>query len=223
MKRIVLVFATLATLLAVVPRAEAQTVISGPFSSFGSQTVIPDGDFESGLSGWGTVGSVVTFSSSTAGPLFGTTSALGTITTPFAGAGAAITHQVNGLTIGTTYVLSAFFNTANLNPLAKAYVDLSDIAGDLDPGMMGGASGMQFAYAPFVATGTSVTVRFVVDVPGATQVPAGSFATVDNIAVTPSTAFSPAVAAAVAGPEPSAIALLAVVALGVMTRRFKKR
>jgi hypothetical protein len=208
-------------LLAPTAPARAQTFISAPFDNLGTQTLVPNGDFENGLTGWSIFNSMVTFTTSNVNPLVGVSSVRGTITTPFSGAGSALFQTVSGLTPGATYVLSAFFNTSNLNPLADAYIDLGDIAGEPQVGLPGGVIATQFGFATFIAPGNSVTVRFVVDATGAT-VPAGSFATADNIAVTPLASFVPVNAAASAAPEPGTLALLGLTGLplgGMMIRR----
>jgi hypothetical protein len=208
-------------LLTLTAPTRAQTFISAPFDNLGTQTLVPNGDFESGLTGWSIFNSTVTFTTSNANPLVGANSVRGTITTPFSGPGSALFQTVSGLTPGATYVLSAFFNTSNLTPLADAYVDLGDIVGEPQVGLPGGVLATQFSFATFIAPGDSVTVRFVVDATGAT-VPAGSFATADNIAITPLASFISPNAVASAAPEPGTLSLLCLTALplvGVAIRR----
>jgi hypothetical protein len=196
-----------AILVSLTTPAEAQTLVSGPFANLGNQTLVPNGDFENGLTSWNVFNTSVTFTTTNVNPLFGANSVRGAINTTITGPGSAITQVITGLTPGNTYVLSAFINTENLTPQAKAYVDLNDVFGDPDVGPLGGSSTV-FAYAPFVPINPSITIRFVVDAPNAT-VPAGSFATADNIAVTPLASFVPASPIASAAPEPGSLNAMA--------------
>jgi hypothetical protein len=205
--------------------AHAQASVSAPFSTLGNQTLVPNGDFENGLTGWGFFNSTVTFTPTTENPLFGTTSARGTINSPFAGPGAAIVQIITGLTPGETYVISAFINASQLTPLAKTYVDMNDIFADPEVIVLGGTPTTQFTYAPFVANSDSMMLRFVVDGAGPDLLPTGSFATADNIAVTPLADFIPVNSAASAAPEPGTLALLAMGGvLGIpAVRRARRR
>lgn len=201
----------------------AQFRISAPFDGLGAQTLVPNGDFENDLDGWGVFNSMITFAPTTENPLFDTTSVRATVTTTFSGPGAAIFRTVSGLTPGETYVLSAFINTSNLTPQAEAYVDLSDIFDDPQVGVPGGLPTTQFTYASFVANDTFVNVRFVVDAIVPNVVPTGSFAIADNIAVTPLASFIPVNSAASAAPEPTSLAILAIGGLSFLSARRRNQ
>jgi hypothetical protein len=171
-----------------VSAADGATLV-GPFVPLtGTWTTVTNGGFEIGLDGWDQLGpSLGTFNSSALAQE-GSSSAASEPATTFAGPGFGIA-RVRPVVPGETYVLSAFFNVAELTS-HRIHLDLSDVAFEAQPGdgdLLLGESAWQFAWQTFVVPDdvSSVRVRVVRDL----DVVFGETAYVDEIAITLATEF----------------------------------
>jgi hypothetical protein len=198
-------------------------VIVGPFSSNGTYNLIPNGSFETGsMTSFGDVADFRgVFRASTERSLLGSYSAIGQTKTNFVGAGyAAISGRLT-VTPGAQYVLSGFFYTAGLQS-GFLYLDLDDVGFDVHVFAPNKVSQWQFAYRTFTPTNNYVNVRLIRDgsvAAGSGNVFVNQFGFVDGVAVTPLSAFSPAVAI----PEPGSGMVIISVTLGFAVQCWNKR
>jgi len=193
-------------------------VVSGPFvEETGNWTVINNGGFENGTTGgWSDVnGSRGSWTASEALVFNGSFSAVAESSVDFVDFGFALAQPV-GLTPGELYVLSGFFNTSQA-VAGEAYLDLSDITNDPEPGsnragapLAFGLDEWQFASLSFTAPSSSVTVRIVRDA----IVTTSELVYADEIAITLASDFE----APVTIPEPSSIASL-LLSIALLTSR----
>ena len=196
----------------------ANAVIIGNSScGSGNYTLVPNGSFEGGITGWSNPFSKGSWASSSAEACVGNDSAISVPNQNFTGSGFAMQRTVTGLIGGDQYVLSGFFNVEGVAN-AEVYIDLNDILGE--PNLFNssghqGESGWFFAHETFTAPGSSVTVRLVMDLDVLTT----DVAFIDEVAITPLAQFQ----AAQGGNAVSEPAALGLIAAGLGLLGFARR
>ena len=168
------------------------TIVDNDLPNIGKWTTVTNGEFETGdLNGWSHIsantswGNLWTITSDRS--ISGNFSAKAVTNTAFNGAGYALQRTVTGLIAGEKYVLSGFIYTGELTS-GSTYLDLNDIANDLDIVAGYGIDQWQFVWKEFVAPSNQVTVRLVRD---GEEVKAGESAYIDDVAITPISQFIP--------------------------------
>lgn len=200
----------------------AEVIVLSPVEGTGNYDLVPNGDFDSGIGGWARINTEpYGFMSWDSSDGF---NGIGSITTdptvPRTGPGFAYQRQITGLDPSETYVLSAAFNVDSIDA-GQLYVDMTDVIGGdtgYRPTVLGfKPDGWFFTYNTFTPNGTTAFVRVIRDRYGNDLDPGGF---VDEIAVTPLSAFSAPVTAV---PEPTSFAALAIGAGLIATRRVRRR
>jgi hypothetical protein len=118
------------------------------------------------------------------------------------GAGYAWQQTIMGLTPGSIYVLSGYFNTVDLTN-GNLYLDMDGIPGNPTPGFSGisptnNPSGWFFSYQDFLANSSTMTVRMVRDQYFNTLLGDGY---IDDVAITPVSQFVPVSQVYLGGPQ----------------------
>lgn len=201
-------FSILAALTLVVLEAAAARagIVLNPAPGTGQYDLLPNGGFETGtMADWpdqlpnGNAG-LGEFVASTAMPFAGNFSAQAVPTVSFSGPGFAEITDPLPVTVGETYVLSAFFNTSDLTS-GNLYVDTAGWGVNLQILPQTGLSGWQFLWADFTAPISTARFRLVRD--GAVET--GQYGYIDDVALTPVQDF----VAPSAVPEPGTLQMFA--------------
>ncbi|MCW9683183.1 hypothetical protein FJR41_020710, partial [Dolichospermum planctonicum UHCC 0167] len=182
------------------------TIVDNDLPNIGKWTTVTNGEFETGdLNGWSHIstntswGNLWTITSDRS--ISGNFSAKAVTNTGFNGNGYALQRTVTGLIAGEKYVLSGFIYTGELTS-GSTYLDLDDIANDLDIVAGYGIDQWQFVWKEFVAPSNQVTVRLVRD---GEEVKAGESAYIDDVAITPISQFIPLLPTITLAVSPSSV------------------